>query len=68
MAVDNAWCCQKKSKGQELLDKVCEHLNLLEKDYFCCSYRDNDVKVGWSVDCFHVFIVVRLQFFVYRKQ
>ena len=37
---------QKKSKGQELLDKVFEHLNLLEKDYFSLSYRDNnDVKV-----------------------
>ena len=38
---------QKKAKGQELVDKVCEHLNLLEKDYFACSYREtNDVKVG----------------------
>ncbi|NXI95592.1 E41L2 protein, partial [Psophia crepitans] len=25
---------EKKAKGQVLFDKVCEHLNLLEKDYF----------------------------------
>lgn len=31
---------QRKSKGQELLDKVCEHLNLLEKDYFGLTYED----------------------------
>jgi hypothetical protein len=34
----------KKAKGQDLTDKVCAHLNLLEKDYFSCSYRENDVK------------------------
>lgn len=24
--------------GQELFNKVCEHLNLLEKDYFSLTY------------------------------
>ena len=33
---------QKKAKGQELLDKVCESINLLEKDYFSLSYHDNE--------------------------
>jgi erythrocyte membrane protein band 4.1 len=33
-------CLQRKSKGQDLLDKVCEHLNLLEKDYFGLTYED----------------------------
>ena len=38
---------QKKTLGQELMNKVFEHLNLLERDYFSLSYRDgNDVKVG----------------------
>ncbi|MEJ1281656.1 hypothetical protein NN561_012606 [Cricetulus griseus] len=30
----------KRSRGQVLFDKVCEHLNLLEKDYFGLTYRD----------------------------
>uniref|UniRef100_A0A665X9R7 Erythrocyte membrane protein band 4.1-like 3b n=1 Tax=Echeneis naucrates TaxID=173247 RepID=A0A665X9R7_ECHNA len=32
---------QKRAKGQVLFDKVCDHLNLLEKDYFGITYRDN---------------------------
>ena len=31
---------QKHCKGQALLDMVCEHLNLLEKDYFGLMYSD----------------------------
>uniref|UniRef100_A0A674K5Q5 Erythrocyte membrane protein band 4.1 like 3 n=1 Tax=Terrapene triunguis TaxID=2587831 RepID=A0A674K5Q5_9SAUR len=31
---------EKRSRGQILFDKVCEHLNLLEKDYFGLTYRD----------------------------
>lgn len=31
---------RKRSRGQVLFDKVCEHLNLLEKDYFGLTYRD----------------------------
>uniref|UniRef100_A0A8C2C6K3 Erythrocyte membrane protein band 4.1-like 3b n=1 Tax=Cyprinus carpio TaxID=7962 RepID=A0A8C2C6K3_CYPCA len=31
---------EKRAKGQVLFDKVCDHLNLLEKDYFGISYRD----------------------------
>uniref|UniRef100_A0A8C5TND5 Erythrocyte membrane protein band 4.1 like 3 n=1 Tax=Malurus cyaneus samueli TaxID=2593467 RepID=A0A8C5TND5_9PASS len=31
---------EKRSRGQMLFDKVCEHLNLLEKDYFGLTYRD----------------------------
>jgi len=35
----------KKGNGQLLLDKVCESLNLLEKDYFSLAFRDgNDIK------------------------
>uniref|UniRef100_A0A3P9AGA3 FERM domain-containing protein n=1 Tax=Esox lucius TaxID=8010 RepID=A0A3P9AGA3_ESOLU len=32
---------EKRAKGQYLFYKVCEALNLLEKDYFGLSYRDN---------------------------
>lgn len=32
---------QKRAKGQYLFFKVCEHLNLLEKDYFGLTYTDN---------------------------
>lgn len=36
---------EKKAKGQDLVDKIAEHLNILEKDYFAVSYRDsNDIK------------------------
>ncbi|KAH0622300.1 hypothetical protein JD844_024481 [Phrynosoma platyrhinos] len=38
---------EKKAKGQVLFDKVCEHLNLLEKDYFGLLFQDNsDQKKG----------------------
>ena len=32
---------QKSADGQGLLDQVCEHLNLVEKDYFGVIYRDS---------------------------
>ncbi|XP_069587229.1 band 4.1-like protein 3 isoform X36 [Ranitomeya imitator] len=38
---------EKRSKGQVLFDKVCEHLNLLEKDYFGLVYRDLENQKNW---------------------
>lgn len=35
-------CVQKRSRGLLLFEKVCEHVNLLEKDYFSLSFRDSD--------------------------
>ncbi|XP_051031382.1 band 4.1-like protein 2 isoform X12 [Phodopus roborovskii] len=32
---------EKRAKGQVLFDKVCEHLNLLEKDYFGLLFQEN---------------------------
>ncbi|XP_041510264.1 band 4.1-like protein 2 isoform X4 [Microtus oregoni] len=32
---------EKRAKGQVLFDKVCEHLNLLEKDYFGLLFPEN---------------------------
>uniref|UniRef100_A0A674K6K1 Erythrocyte membrane protein band 4.1 like 3 n=1 Tax=Terrapene triunguis TaxID=2587831 RepID=A0A674K6K1_9SAUR len=37
----------KRSRGQILFDKVCEHLNLLEKDYFGLTYRDMENQKNW---------------------
>ncbi|XP_040608816.1 band 4.1-like protein 3 isoform X16 [Mesocricetus auratus] len=37
----------KRSRGQVLFDKVCEHLNLLEKDYFGLTYRDTENQKNW---------------------
>uniref|UniRef100_A0AAY4BI04 FERM domain-containing protein n=1 Tax=Denticeps clupeoides TaxID=299321 RepID=A0AAY4BI04_9TELE len=37
----------KRSKGQVLFDKVCDHLNLLEKDYFGLTYRDVENQKYW---------------------
>ncbi|XP_027896936.1 band 4.1-like protein 2 isoform X7 [Xiphophorus couchianus] len=38
---------QKRAKGQYLFFKVCEHLNLLEKDYFGLMYKDNHDEKCW---------------------
>ncbi|XP_074405016.1 band 4.1-like protein 3 isoform X13 [Zonotrichia albicollis] len=38
---------EKRSRGQVLFDKVCEHLNLLEKDYFGLTYRDTENQKNW---------------------
>ncbi|XP_036906198.1 band 4.1-like protein 3 isoform X11 [Sturnira hondurensis] len=38
---------EKRSRGQMLFDKVCEHLNLLEKDYFGLTYRDAENQKNW---------------------
>uniref|UniRef100_A0A4W5NSQ9 Erythrocyte membrane protein band 4.1 like 2 n=1 Tax=Hucho hucho TaxID=62062 RepID=A0A4W5NSQ9_9TELE len=37
----------KRAKGQYLFFKVCEALNLLEKDYFGLSYKDNADQMCW---------------------
>ncbi|XP_074545167.1 band 4.1-like protein 3b isoform X6 [Halichoeres trimaculatus] len=42
---------EKRSKGQVLFDKVCEHLNLLEKDYFGITYRDVENQKNWLDPC-----------------
>ncbi|XP_058486753.1 protein 4.1-like isoform X8 [Solea solea] len=38
---------EKHSKGQTLMDMVCEHLNLLEKDYFGLTFADMDTQKNW---------------------
>ncbi|XP_054984817.1 band 4.1-like protein 3 isoform X24 [Sorex araneus] len=38
---------EKRSRGQVLFDKVCEHLNLLEKDYFGLTYKDAENQKNW---------------------
>ncbi|XP_060792858.1 band 4.1-like protein 1 [Neoarius graeffei] len=38
---------EKSCKGQVLLDLVCEHLNLLEKDYFGLTFCDADSQKNW---------------------
>lgn len=35
---------EKKATGQDLVNKISEDLNLLEKDYFSVSFLDNNVK------------------------
>uniref|UniRef100_A0A672ITS9 Erythrocyte membrane protein band 4.1-like 3b n=1 Tax=Salarias fasciatus TaxID=181472 RepID=A0A672ITS9_SALFA len=37
----------KRAKGQLLFDNVCDHLNLLEKDYFGITYRDVENQKNW---------------------
>ncbi|KAM5164118.1 band 4.1-like protein 2 [Mantella aurantiaca] len=38
---------EKRAKGQVLFSKICEHLNLLETDYFGLIYRDNADQKNW---------------------
>nr|XP_048281002.1 band 4.1-like protein 2 isoform X9 [Myodes glareolus] len=38
---------EKCAKGQVLFDKVCEHLNLLEKDYFGLLFPENAEHKSW---------------------
>ncbi|XP_073790101.1 band 4.1-like protein 2 isoform X29 [Danio rerio] len=38
---------EKRAKGQYLFFEVCEHLNLVEKDYFALSFKDNAEQRCW---------------------
>ncbi|XP_040921081.1 band 4.1-like protein 2 isoform X3 [Toxotes jaculatrix] len=38
---------EKRAKGQYLFFKVCEHLNLMEKDYFGLTYTDSHEQKCW---------------------
>ncbi|XP_078613862.1 protein 4.1-like isoform X25 [Branchiostoma floridae x Branchiostoma japonicum] len=37
----------KKAKGQQLFDMICDHMNLLEKDYFGITYTDPQDQKYW---------------------
>ncbi|XP_031720798.1 band 4.1-like protein 3b isoform X8 [Anarrhichthys ocellatus] len=38
---------EKRARGQVLFDKICDHLNLLEKDYFGITCRDVENQTNW---------------------
>ncbi|XP_010772113.1 band 4.1-like protein 3b isoform X4 [Notothenia coriiceps] len=38
---------EKRAKGHVLFDKVCDHLNLMERDYFGVTYRDVENQKNW---------------------
>ncbi|XP_044074450.1 band 4.1-like protein 3b isoform X18 [Siniperca chuatsi] len=38
---------EKRTKGQVLFDKICDHLNLLERDYFGITHRDVENQKNW---------------------
>lgn len=38
---------QRKAKGQELLDMICQSMNLMEKDYFGLIYEDRHDLRNW---------------------
>ncbi|XP_031236501.1 band 4.1-like protein 2 isoform X13 [Mastomys coucha] len=38
---------EKRAKGQVLFDRVCEHLNLLEKDYFGLLVQEHPDQKNW---------------------
>lgn len=47
---------QKRAKGQVLFDKVCEHLNLLEKDYFGLLFQESPEQKVSEVISIYVFL------------
>ncbi|XP_070708674.1 band 4.1-like protein 3 [Pempheris klunzingeri] len=38
---------EKRARGLQLFEKVCEHVNLLERDYFGLTFRDADNNKNW---------------------
>uniref|UniRef100_A0A3Q1ILX9 FERM domain-containing protein n=1 Tax=Anabas testudineus TaxID=64144 RepID=A0A3Q1ILX9_ANATE len=38
---------EKRARGLQLFEQVCEHINLLERDYFALSFRDADNNKNW---------------------
>uniref|UniRef100_A0AAY4A0X0 FERM domain-containing protein n=1 Tax=Denticeps clupeoides TaxID=299321 RepID=A0AAY4A0X0_9TELE len=44
---DYSCVVEKRDKGHVLFEKVCEHLNLLEKDYFGITFRDIENQKNW---------------------
>ncbi|XP_029310097.1 LOW QUALITY PROTEIN: band 4.1-like protein 3 [Cottoperca gobio] len=38
---------EKRARGQLLFDKICDHLNLLERDYFGITCRDVENQKNW---------------------
>ena len=36
-------CFQRNAEGRELFEKVCQHLDLIEKDYFGLQYTDERI-------------------------
>lgn len=56
---------QKRAKGQVLFDRVCEHLNLLEKDYFGLAILEHPEQ---RVRDFGFVSSMRFFFFFYGKR
>lgn len=55
---------QKRAKAQALLDKVFEHLELIEKDYFGLQFADiapsNESMVGINLTCLNCHLYLKL--------
>jgi len=45
-------CVQRGTRGQELMDEVCQQLDLAEKDYFGLRYVDVEKQRVSSIDSF----------------
>ncbi|XP_048452945.1 band 4.1-like protein 2 isoform X12 [Rhincodon typus] len=44
---ESSYEIEKRAKGQVLFDKVCEQINLLERDYFGLTFRDAADEKNW---------------------
>ena len=60
---------QKNALGRELLEKVCQHLDLIEKDYFGLQYVDerlpHHLKVSNFAECvWLMFILIMIIYMI----
>ncbi len=62
-------CFQKHAKGQELFANVCDHLNLLEKDYYgLVIWETPTIKVPQSVSTHLILTVGGIYLFFFLTQ
>jgi len=57
MPADTIWlycALQRQAKAKLLVDKVCEYVNVMERDYFSCTYNTAEGKVSvWHVAMYY---------------
>lgn len=54
----SAWNWQRNTKGIDLLERVCDHINLVERDYFGLTYLDREnIRVSSSFSSSSLFFL-----------
>jgi len=63
------WCIffQKDTKGQYLIDHVCQSLNLAEKDYFGLRYVDSENQRVSSIIFVRITCIVKEMYYFHTN-